>query len=129
MRPVLLRHAFTKAYEEFGALLNEGAVVEITGNIVAEQIDKGDDEDPETILKLYVKSVEIANKKTRTIMITLNLITDWEEVYSNVEQYLDSSANACKIIVWDKAANELRETDITVSDRILTDSSINTKEI
>lgn len=121
---------FTKAYAQYGHKLSDGAVIEVVGNVNEELVSSGsEDDEEETVLKLSVTEIKSASKKLRTMMLSLNLITDWDDVSFIAKEYLDNSNSACNLVVWDKAANELRKTKYKVKDSILSDNRLVVTEI
>ena len=129
---------FVKEYAQYEKLIKEGNVIEAFCEIDAETVssdnadDNGNDGNEEEkveeiVLTAKVKSISPATKKTRTMMITLPVIVDWDNAINYVLPYEEE--NGCNLVLWDKSMDELRETTIKVSDRILTDSNLTVTEI
>ncbi len=134
---------FTKEYSVYQGLISDFGVVEITGDVYEEEIeelnqaeDAEEDENAEEgeslvkkVLKVNVKKIVLATRKSRTFLITIDSLPDWNSIYPKAVEYSDKSNGASTLLVWDTSENLLRTADFKVRDNILLDTDISVVEI
>lgn len=116
---------FTKAYKEVQAKLNENAVVMVNGKVMEETYKKTDEngnEQEEKEYKIFANTISDCKKKRRRIMITVNDLTMWQELFAG--GFFDSlkvtgREEELEMLVYDKAFGEIRIADFGVKTDIL----------
>lgn len=119
-------NCFTAAYEEYGLLVNEDAVVKITGSC-NEETAFFDDE--EMIKKVMVRKIEEVKPIRQSIAIYADNMEQWvEEIYPLIKSF--ASDDGYDAVVHFKDTNTLQNVSFDVSYDILTNSvGINAKII
>lgn len=112
---------FVKAYEEFGTMLYENAVIRTDGNVMKETVIHEDnpDEEPEVIYKISVNSIKQLTKAAKEIILETDSIMTWNDIYDTlVAPYVSENAEY-RLILHDRLFGEMRETTVRVRKEIL----------
>ncbi|WP_097006353.1 DNA polymerase III subunit alpha [Lacrimispora amygdalina] len=124
---------FTKAYAKFGELLEEDAIVRLTGYVNEKEIESAEndsendeEESPEkgdVYLNFFADSVKIIQPDLNDIRITINSMMEWNKILNELrlEGYLCDSGHP--LTVYDKLNGEFRKTYFYVKEDILTNKS------
>lgn len=106
---------FPKNYKEISSLLTINNCVTLTGKIVEES--NSDDPD-DTIKKMFVNNVKLADKKMKNLMIEVDSIMDWtDSVSERIKTYIVS--NGYRLLIHDRLFNEIRTTNMIVDESVL----------
>lgn len=119
-------NCFTKAYEEYGLLISEDAVVKIKGSC-SEEESFFDDE--EMVKKIMVKTIEEVKPNRQSILIFADNIETWtEQIYPVTKAF--ASSDGYNAVVHFRDTNTLQKVAFDVSYDILTNKvGINAKVI
>ncbi len=118
---------FVKEYAEFGMMFTDNATLLISGNVMEDKVYRGKDEEgsgdneeePETIYKVSVKFVKEPAKATKEIILELDNIMSWNDVYKYfVAPYVSENAEY-RLTLHDKLFGEIRETPVKVNKSFL----------
>lgn len=117
---------FVKEYAEFSTMLSNNVTLQINGNVMEEKVyhsnnddDPSDETEEETIYKVSVKFVKELAKATKEIILELDSIMNWNDVYKYfVAPYVSENAEY-KLTLHDKLFGEIRETPVKVKKSFL----------
>jgi DNA polymerase-3 subunit alpha len=125
---------FTKAYEKFGDLLEEDAIVElngkvnekeaISGSVDEEDISEGENvEVKEVYLNFFVEKVKLMKPDLNDIRLTINSMLEWNETLIKLRKagYLCDSGHP--LTIYDRLNGEFRRTYCYIKEDILTDET------
>lgn len=115
---------FAKEYEKFSNLIQEYAVVKITGSI-SEKTDKAfsdedsDEEDTHTHLEMFAKKVEALKTKQRTILLYAPAWTkeEWKAFRKEMDSFIVK--DGYPLHIYDSTNNRFFRADFNVSNDIL----------
>ena len=107
---------FTDSYAKYGSMLEEGRVVEITGNV---NRDYDDIEETET-LQLVVGEVKKASRKKGKVVLSIPSVVDWPKLNKCIESAY--AADGDELEIYDEELSEFRrfKTPRCVSEKIFT---------
>lgn len=106
---------FTKAYEQYGAMLTEDIAVAITGKCML-------DEEEESEPKLFAEKIVRLEKEKPGLLIAVKDLADWtENVYPIVMTY---AGKDYEVYVYDKMLGEIRQAPSLYVDGMITQSEL-----
>ena len=107
---------FTDSFAKYGSMLEEGRVVEITGNV---NRDYDDIEETET-LQLVVGEVKKASRKKGKVVLSIPSVVDWPKLNKCIESAY--AADGDELEIYDEELSEFRrfKTPRCVSEKIFT---------
>lgn len=107
---------FTKNYKKFSSFINEGEVVNITGDIHFEE----DDDEAEGISKLYVSEIVPVAEEKQTIIIPVRDFAVWqkEDEADFMLMYVQPNGHPC--VIYDKKEDKMIRRPYRVSSDTLT---------
>lgn len=124
---------FPTTYERYKDFLKENAVVNILCDIEKKTEVTGTDEngDPieEEVFSAILKDISPAQKKGTTLLMSVNLITDWADLYDQVAFYESKEPEASKLLLYIKSENAIRLCSFRVRNSILMDAGFKIKSI
>lgn len=117
-------NCFTKTYEQYGLLVEEDAVVKITGSCSEEESFF---EDEDMVKKINVKTIEEVKPIRQSILIHVESVKEWVEiVYPLVKGFASSDGYTAVVHIGN--TNTMQQTEFDVSYDILTNKvGINAK--
>ena len=101
---------FTKAFSEYGGLIEEGNVVKIFGLV------KEEDDGEEVRFILFANKITQLPKRLKKVMISVPDLGRYMEITKELESY---KGNDFELIIHDQMLGEIRKTNRKVNDEIL----------
>ncbi len=106
---------FTKAFDEYGELIHEDAVVKLVGTC-NEEIGFGDDE--EVVRKFYVSKVEDVKPYRDDILIHVKDIAEYTEKYTDIRDYYGTKDGHNLFVHFDNTS-QIKQAEFQVTEGIL----------
>lgn len=103
---------FAETFKKFGHLLGDGVVVSTFGKT---DIEIKDDESVEK--KIISETFNVIDRYKKTIVITVNNIGDWVDVYDKIQK--SSDEHGFPVVAYIKEMSEFRETNLMLLPDIL----------
>jgi len=111
---------FTKVYEKYKNLIQEGAVLSIKGKVQITETHESS-EDQFSDKEIFAETISNVEPKKHTVLITVQGLHRWaESVYDYVKIY--ENDNGLPVVVHDAILGELRHTILKVVPDILTEN-------
>ena len=105
---------FTAAYEMFGSLIVDNAVVSVMGRLTIDE----DDETGKITKKITIEELAVLQPKPKTILIVIRDLAAWTDyIYDQVVSY--SSESGARTMLYDLSLGEFRETNLHLSRDIM----------
>lgn len=119
-------NCFVPAYSEYGHLVNEDAVVKITGKVFEEtiEINNEDGDTVETNLVLQCRKIETVESVKPHICIKVKNVIEWADIQNQLIGYWDNNGN--DLYVFDEMTGYVRKSSKKVSKEILNSKTFDT---
>ena len=109
-------NCFTKEYEKFREILDNGKIITLEGTVVMEEEFQSEDGESNASYKMNCRDMEKTLPEKAPVMLPLSNITEWYDIQNIVKSYHEEGGHPLYLSL--RAENRVRKTTLTVSENI-----------
>lgn len=123
---------FTKQYEQYGELVEEDAVVRITGDVNEKEIETNNDaeeddsDEKEVYLNFVMDSLKVVHPDLNDIRVAIKDISEWNHTLEQLRHSHYICESGHPLTIYDELNSEFRKTYFYIKEEILEDKTFTT---